>query len=146
MTVPVSVLLQRKGATCHTIEPDATLSSVTQRLAEHGVGALVVSADGSTVDGVVSERDVVRALAQHGEQALALHVSEVMAAPAVTCTPATSTDEVMATMTEGRFRHLPVVADGRLAGIISIGDVVKWRIDELAEDAERLQEYVTGSY
>lgn len=146
MTVPVSVLLERKGSTCHTIEPGAMLSTVTQCLAEHGVGALVVSSDGTTVDGVVSERDVVRALAEHGEPALGLRASDVMTAPAVTCTSTTTTDEVMALMTEGRFRHVPVVDDGRLTGIISIGDVVKWRIDELAADTERLQEYVTGSY
>jgi CBS domain-containing protein len=146
MTVPVSVLLERKGTTCHTIDPDASLAEVTRRLVEHGIGALVVSRDGSSVAGVISERDVVRAVADHGEQALRMRVSDLMAAPAITCTPETRTHEVMVTMTERRVRHLPVLADGRLAGVISIGDVVKWRMDELAEDAERLQEYVSGTY
>lgn len=146
MVVPVSVLLQRKGSICHTIEPDATISAVTQRLAEHAVGALVVSSDGSKVDGVVSERDVVRALARHGEAALRLRASEVMTSPVVSCAPTATTDEIMVTMTEKRFRHVPVVADGRLVGIISIGDVVKWRIDELASQAEHLQDYVAGTY
>lgn len=145
MTVPVSVLLERKGTASHTIEPDASLAEVTRRLVEHRIGALVVSRDGSAVDGVIAERDVVRAIADHGEQALRMQVSDLMA-PAITCTPETGTNEVMATMTERRVRHLPVVSDGRLAGVISIGDVVKWRIDELAEDAERLQDYVSGTY
>jgi CBS domain-containing protein len=146
MTVPVSVLLQRKGRTCRTITPDQTLAEAARVLTQHRIGALVVSRDGATVEGVISERDIVRALAEQGDRALWLRISDAMASPATTCTLSTRTNEIMETMTERRIRHLPVVDGGRLVGIISIGDVVKWRIDELAEDSERLQEYVAGSY
>ena len=146
MSAPVSVIIDRKGADCETIGPDASLAEVTRRLTERGIGALVVSADGVTVDGIISERDVVRTMAHTGAEALTRTVAEVMSAPVTTCTLSTSTDEVMAIMTDRRIRHLPVVEDGCLAGIVSIGDVVKWRIDELQQDAERLQEYVQGRY
>lgn len=146
MSVPVSVLLQRKGTLVHTIIPDASLAEVTHGLLEHNVGALVVSRDGVTVEGVISERDIVRALARSADMALSLRAADAMSSPVMTCSLATRTREIMEVMTEQRVRHLPVVDNGRLVGIISIGDVVKWRIDELAEDAERLQEYVTGRY
>lgn len=146
MSVSVSVLLQRKGTTCHTIAPGASLQEVMQLLSRYNIGALVVSRDGSSVDGIVSERDVISALAANGETALAMPTSSVMTSPATTCTPQTRVNELMSVMTDQRIRHLPVIEDGRLAGIVSIGDVVKWRLDELAEDAEHLHEYVAGSY
>lgn len=146
MSVPISVLLQRKGSDCHTIGPDASLADVTHRLAEHGIGALVVSGNGTTVDGIISERDVVRALAREGEQALSARVGDVMSTSVRTCSPTSVVDDVMGLMSTRRVRHIPVIEEGRLTGIVSIGDIVKWRIDELAETAERLQEYVTGTY
>lgn len=146
MSIPVSVLLHRKGTVCHTIPPDALLSEVAQRLTQYSIGSLVVSRDGAGVDGIISERDVIAALAANGETALALPTSSVMSSPATTCTPETRVNELMSIMTDRRIRHLPVVDGGRLVGIVSIGDVVKWRIDELAEDAEHLQEYVAGTY
>lgn len=146
MSVPVSVILERKGTACHTIRPDESVAEVARRLAEHNIGALVVSSDERSAEGVVSERDLVRALAESGDAVLSYRVADVMTSPVTTCARSTTTDEVMATMTERRIRHVPVVDGDRLVGIVSIGDVVKWRMDELAEDAERLQEYVTGSY
>ncbi len=144
MTVPVSVILDRKGTTCHTIGPEQSLAEAARRLAEHNIGALVVSSDGEAAEGVISERDLVRALVRYGKEALDRSVGDVMTADVTTCTRTTTTDEAMAVMTDQRIRHIPVVDAGRLTGIVSIGDVVKWRMDELAEDAERLQEYVTG--
>lgn len=146
MSAPVSVILARKGAGCETIEPDATMADLARRLSELGIGALVVSEDGQTVDGIVSERDLVHALARAEGAALSETVASVMTRPVTTCTPATSTDEVMAIMTERRIRHVPVVEGDRLVGIVSIGDAVKWRIDELQEDAQRLEDYVKGGY
>jgi len=146
MSAPVSVILERKGHDCETIGPDASLIEVTRRLSDRGIGALVVSRDETSVEGIVSERDVVRAVAAADVAALERPVSSAMSAPVTTCQRTTSIDEVMAVMTERRVRHLPVVDEGRLVGIVSIGDVVKWRIDELQADAERMQEYVSGSY
>lgn len=145
MTVQVAVILGRKGSEVVTIAPGATLAAAVTALAERNVGALVVSADGQGVDGVVSERDVVRCLAGSGAGALAMTVGEVMTAEVHTCRRDTTADELMATMTARRIRHVPVVEGGRLAGIVSIGDVVKSRIDELETQTEALEGYVTGS-
>ena len=146
MSAPVSVILARKGVGCETIEPDATIGDLARRLSEFEIGALVVSDDGETVAGIITERDLVHALARAEAAALSERVETVMSRPVTTCTPTTSTDEVMAIMTERRVRHVPVVEGDRLVGIVSIGDVVKWRIDELQEDTDRLQDYVRGSY
>lgn len=146
MTVRVGVILARKGSDVATIRPGATLADAAQALAERNVGALVVSTDGSTVAGILSERDIVRRLAQAGAGALGLTVADVMTSEVTTCGRDATADELMATMTSGRIRHVPILEDGRLAGIVSIGDVVKSRIDELETQTEALQDYVTGSY
>ncbi len=124
-----------------TITPDATVRELIALLAEHNVGALVVSDDGERVAGIVSERDVVRRL--HADAAvLDTPVSEIMTAEVRTCAGDDLLTDLMQTMTEHRIRHVPVVADGRLTGIISIGDVVKNRIGELEFERDQLDSYV----
>ncbi|HEX6256022.1 MAG TPA: CBS domain-containing protein [Euzebyales bacterium] len=145
MSVRVSVILDRKGADVATIPPDATVIDALRALADHDVGALVVSAAGDTVDGIISERDIVRRLADEGEATLHAPVKAVMTADVRTCGPDETSDAVMEAMTRHRGRHLPVVVDGRLAGIVSIGDVVKARIDELTFEKESMQSYISGS-
>ena len=124
-----------------TISPDATVRELIALLAEHNVGALVVSDDGERVSGIVSERDVVRRL--HEDTAvLDSAVSSIMTADVRTCAVDDGLTDLMQTMTEHRIRHVPVVADGRLTGIISIGDVVKNRIGELEFERDQLDKYV----
>ena len=124
-----------------TINPDASVRELIALLAEHNVGALIVSSDGSTLDGIVSERDVVRRL--HGDDGvLDGEVSTIMTAVVETCDEETLLDDLMKTMTERRIRHVPVVKDGRIAGIISIGDVVKHKIGELQFERDQLDHYV----
>ena len=135
-------ILDRKGRDVATVAPDATVAEAVAALARHNVGALVVSSDGTTVEGILSERDVVRQLAADGGAVLERHVRDLMANEVATCDGRDDSEKLMNRMTAGRFRHVPVVADGRLAGIISIGDVVKVRIDELATEAEQLVGYI----
>jgi CBS domain-containing protein len=124
-----------------TIRPDATVRELVSLLAEHNVGALVVSDDGERVSGIVSERDVVRRL--HADAAvLDRLVSDIMTSDVRTCAGGDALTDLMQTMTEHRIRHVPVVADGRLTGIISIGDVVKNRIGELEFERDQLDSYV----
>lgn len=137
----VDRILDAKGREVATVAPDATVADAVAALAEHNVGALVVSSDGSAVEGILSERDIVRGLA-NGPDVLQRRVQEIMATDVSTCGPRSDIEELMGTMTSGRFRHLPVVADGSLAGIISIGDVVKARIDELATETQQLVGYI----
>jgi CBS domain-containing protein len=146
MPVPVSVILQRKGREVFTISPDASVADAARSLAEHGVGALVVSADGTRLDGIVSERDVVRHLARDGAAVLDQPVSNVMTAQVQTCGPDATVDELMSAMTAQRFRHVPILDGDALIGLVSIGDVVKYRVEELEVEAEALAEYVTGSH
>jgi CBS domain-containing protein len=127
-----------------TVRPDSTVRELLAMLAEHNIGALVVSADGASVDGIVSERDVVRRL-HEDEQVLGSPVSSIMSSDVQTCEGHQSVDELMALMTERRFRHVPVVKDDKLAGIISIGDVVKSRMSELEFERDQLDHYVQGS-
>ena len=146
MSVPVSVILERKGGDVVTTTANATLLDVTHALNEHNIGALVVSSPDSPVEGVISERDVVRILARLGSQGLECLVSDAMTDDVATCGLQTTADELMALMTQRRIRHVPVVDDGRLVGIVSIGDVVKTRHEELELQARSLEEYVTGSH
>lgn len=145
MSVRVSVILDRKGADVATIHDNATVIEALRALAEHDVGALVVSATGDTVDGILSERDIVRRLARDGEATLSSAVADIMTADVRTCGPDATSDAVMETMTTHRGRHLPVVDGGRLVGIVSIGDVVKAQIDELTLQKESMQDYISGS-
>ena len=144
MAVQISVILDRKGRDVVTIRPDAMLLAAADTLNQHNIGALVVSTDGSTVEGMVSERDVVNELARRGTGAVKRTVAEVMSTDVTTCMPDATVNELMATMTERRIRHVPIVEDGRLAGIVSIGDVVKMRLDELEVEKDSLEQYVTG--
>ena len=137
----VDQILDAKGRDVATVAPDASIADAVRELAERNVGALVVSADGSSVDGIVSERDIVRQLASEPD-VLSRRVSELMVHDVATCDCRTGIDELMGTMTTRRFRHVPVVQDGRLCGIVSIGDVVKARIDELATETQQLVGYI----
>ncbi len=142
----VALILKAKGAHVETTRPDATLYSVVWSLKVKGIGAQVVSEDGITVLGLISERDIVRGLTEHGTKLLTLPVSELMTSPAVTCTPAESIGAVMARMTRYRVRHLPVVEGGKLCGIVSLGDVVKHRLDELELETNVLRENLMTSH
>jgi CBS domain-containing protein len=124
-----------------TISPDATVRELLSLLAEHNIGAVVVSADGTSVDGIVSERDVVRRL-HEDEGVLDGPVHQIMTSDVKTCDPETPVDDLRVVMTERRIRHVPVVRDGRLAGIISIGDVVKSSLDQLRFERDQLDSYV----
>lgn len=139
----VATILEDKGSNVATISGGATLAEAAGELRLRGVGALVVSTDGRTIEGIVSERDLVRRLAEKGAQSLDEPVSSVMTAEVRTCSPSDTCDDLMRVMTEHRTRHLPVVVDGRLSGIISIGDVVKHRVNELEEESEALHDYIT---
>ncbi len=138
----ISQLLRRKGAEVATVDATASIRTALALLAEHGVGALVVSADGRGVEGIVSERDVVRALHERGAGLLADPVSSVMTAQVHTCVPGAGVEELARTMTEHRVRHVPVVDGGALVGIVSIGDVVKARLDELEGERAQLVDYI----
>jgi len=124
-----------------TVPPDATVRQLIALLAEHNVGALIVSSDGTTVEGIVSERDVVRQL-HEGESVLEATVSSIMTTEVQTCEGSSAVTDLMQVMTEHRVRHVPVLTDGRLTGIISIGDVVKSRIDELEFERDQLDHYL----
>jgi CBS domain-containing protein len=140
----ISDLLRQKGNLVVSVKPEQSVTELLDLLAEHGVGALIVSADGTTVDGIVSERDVVRRLQKFGPDLLGAPVRDIMTAQVHSCPPETDLDELMRVMTEGRFRHVPVIDDGRLVGIVSIGDVVKHRIDDLQSERDQLTAYITG--
>jgi CBS domain-containing protein len=124
-----------------TISPDATVRELLALLAQHNIGAAVVSSDGSSVDGIVSERDIVRRL-DGNDAALDATVAQIMTSDVQTCEASSSLDEVRMTMTEGRFRHLPVCEGDRLVGVISIGDVVKAYIDQVEFERDQLDSYV----
>mgnify|MGYP000498301188 CR=1 FL=1 len=140
----VAVILARKGRDVVTTTPDSKLADVCELLETKGIGAVVISHGGGKVDGIFSERDFLRAMARKGAGALDRPVSEFMTEKVVTCQPDDSVAELMRHMTDGKFRHLPVVEDGRLIGIISIGDVVKERIAEAEAEASAMREYITA--
>ncbi len=142
----VADILARKGSDVVTVPPDATVREVVAKLKEVGVGALVVSADGTSIAGIVSERDIVRRLDSDGADLLDLVVSEIMTSEVVTCGLPDRADGLLSMMTGRRIRHLPVVENDALTGIISIGDVVKSRLDELVEEAKALEGYIQNSW
>jgi CBS domain-containing protein len=127
-----------------TITPDTSVRDLVARLAEHNIGAVVVSTDGVTVEGIVSERDVVRRLGRD-DAVLDATVGAIMTSEVQTARPDQTINELMVVMTEGRFRHLPVVHEGRLTGVVSIGDVVKHRMKELEFERDQLDSYVHSS-
>lgn len=141
----INDILRVKGAKVVTVTPDTRVRQLLAVLAEYRIGAVVVSHDGTSVDGIVSERDIVRALASRGAAVLSELVTEIYTAEVFTVTLQTPLDEVARMMTEHRVRHAPVVTDGRLLGIVSIGDVVKTRIDELETERAALTDYITGA-
>lgn len=138
----VSAMLHAKGGDVGTIRPDTDVRHLCDKLKEMRVGALVVSEDGARILGIVSERDVVRAIAAHGSDALDRGVTEIMTSDVVTCSPGDAIADLMIMMTENRVRHLPVTEDGKMVGLVSIGDVVKYRVDELEHEAQAMQEYI----
>jgi CBS domain-containing protein len=140
--VQIAQLLRRKGPDVATIAPDRPVREALVVLTERDIGALVVSGGGGAVDGIVSERDVVRALHASGPGVLDGPVSALMTADVRTCVPGASVHDLARTMTDHRVRHVPVVEDGRLLGIVSIGDVVKARLDELEEERAHLVDYI----
>lgn len=137
----VTDIIRRKGGDVVTLPSGATIAQLIAALTEHRIGAVLVM-DGTTIAGIVSERDVVRHL--HAGTGLDRAIREVMSAPVITCAPGDELQELATVMTAHRLRHLPVVADGRLLGIVSIGDVVKARLDELEAERDQLTGYITG--
>ena len=141
----ISDVLRTKGTQVVTVTPDTTVRRLLAVLAENRIGAVVVSGDGRRVEGIASERDIVRALASRGAAVMSEPVTAIFTAEVRTVTPETPVEEVMRLMTELRVRHAPVVVDGRLGGIVSIGDVVKNRMDELETERTALTQYITSS-
>ncbi len=135
-------MLATKGDQVVTIRPDTTIDTALHRLKLERIGALVVSEDGQTVAGIISERDIVRGLPDHGCALLEMKVSEIMTRSVKTFGLDASVPEVMREMTRRRFRHMPVVSDGKLCGIVSIGDVVKNRLEELETETHVLRDYI----
>ena len=138
----VSDVLRSKGDLVVTVKPGESISGLLALMAEHGIGAMVVSSDGRSVEGIVSERDVVRRLHTEGPALLEHTVGDIMTADVHTAEPSEAIDDLMRLMTEERVRHVPVVVDGALAGIVSIGDVVKYRIGELTSERDQLSRYI----
>jgi CBS domain-containing protein len=143
--MPVSQILKSKGSSeVVTIAPAATVAEAAQVLSARRIGALIVSVDGQTLGGILSERDIVREVGRRGVGALTDRVDALMTRDVTTCGPSDRTTQVLERMTAGRFRHMPVIADGRLAGMISIGDVVKARLAELEADKDALEGMIKG--
>jgi CBS domain-containing protein len=140
----VRAILSRKGADVFIIGPDATVAAAIEELRVHRVGALIVSSDGTSVSGIVSERDVVRHLAELGHAVLDQPVAAVMTVDVVTCAPSDSTEQLMGLVTERRIRHVPVVENDRLTGLVSIGDIVAARVHELEDEAQLLHDYISA--
>ncbi len=140
----ISDVLRDKGEAVVTVAPGASVRELLGLLAEHNVGALVVSADGESIEGIVSERDVVRALVEAGDELFDAEVSSIMTSDVHSCTAEDDVPALMRLMTDERVRHVPVLADGRLSGIVSIGDVVKHHIGDLELQRDSLQAYISS--
>jgi len=138
----VKAILSKKGTDVLTIEPTKKLADATKLLAEHAIGALVVTGADRRIVGIVSERDIVQELAAHGPASLDLSLTDVMTRRVTTCSITDTVSSVMERMTQGKFRHLPVVEQGRLSGIVSIGDVVKYRLQEMEREQSALRDYI----
>jgi CBS domain-containing protein len=143
----ISDVLRNKGSEVVTIAPDKAVSQLLEVLVGRNIGAVIVTSNGGkdgSVVGIVSERDVVHCVHGHGGRLLATPVSDIMTRDVVSCVPDDEVDNLMRTMTERRIRHLPVVADGKLVGIVSIGDMVKARIGELEDERNHLHQYLAA--
>jgi CBS domain-containing protein len=138
----VKAILSRKGGDVVTIAPTANLTDAVKLLAERRIGAILVTGPDNRVAGILSERDIVRAVAERGHAALEETVGAVMTRKVTTCTEADTIAVIMERMTEGKFRHMPVVDQGKLVGVISIGDVVKWRVEEIEGESAALRDYI----
>jgi CBS domain-containing protein len=141
----IAQILEGKGSDVIATRPEAAIAEVARVLKQKRIGALVVTDADGQLCGIISERDLARGLADHGAGLLEMKVAELMTAEVVTCTPDDGLEKLMQTMTERRFRHLPVVRDGELIGIISIGDVVKHRLQELEAETHMLHDYIHGA-
>ncbi len=140
----VAIMLSQKGREVVTTTAGVKIADAVEALATHKIGALVVVDEAKHIAGIVSERDVVRAVAQKGGEVLSELIGTIMTRSVVTCAESETINDVMTRMTRGRFRHLPVVEDGRLAGIISIGDVVKARIEQVEREADEMRAYIAA--
>jgi CBS domain-containing protein len=140
----VSDILLQKGGLVFTVTPGTSVAQLSQQLSTRRIGSVLVLDGEGAVAGIVSERDLVRALASHGAKAMELEARQVMTRDVITCDPDDSIDQVMQTMTRGRFRHLPVVRHGELLGLVSIGDVVKARLEETKHETEALKAYIVA--
>lgn len=138
------ILSAKGGNEVITVTPGTLVKEAAQILAERRIGGLVVSRDGETADGILSERDIVRSLAVRGATCLSEQIDDMMTRNPVCCSLQDSSDAVLARMTEGRFRHMPVVEDGKLVGIVTIGDVVKARLEELSMEKNALEGMIMG--
>lgn len=138
------ILKSKASATVHTITPEAPVSQAASILAKHRIGTVVVSKDGHSPDGILSERDIVRELSQSGSGCLSEPVSSYMTKDLVTCSTQSNVQDVLRQMTEGRFRHMPVLEDGKLIGIITLGDVVKAQLSELEMEKDALEGMIRG--
>jgi CBS domain-containing protein len=141
----VEAILRNKGRGVATIRPDAPITAALALLTERNIGALVVSTDDKAVEGIVSERDIVHGLADRGSRFLSEQVAAAMTRRVVTCSPQDDVADLMVLLTNRRFRHLPVVEDDRLCGIVSIGDLVKSRLDEIEHEARSLRSFIAGA-
>lgn len=139
----VAIILAAKGNDVTTTQPHRTLQEIAALLADRGIGAVIVTGGNGEVLGILSERDIVRAVGRFGDKALQDAVSKHMTSKVVTVTPDDAIDHVMETMTANRFRHLPVIVNGRLGGVVSIGDVVKHRIELIETEHRAMREYIT---
>jgi CBS domain-containing protein len=137
----VRAILDTKGHDIESVEPEAPLSAAVTRLAERKIGAVLVMS-GTRMEGILSERDIVRVLGAQGASALEQPISSVMTRRVVSCRPSDTVASIMEMMTLGKFRHLPVVDGGTVVGLISIGDVVKWRVQEYESEQEALTQYI----
>lgn len=137
----VRAILDTKGHQVQSVEPDAKLAAAIKILSERRIGAVLVLSQGR-IEGILSERDIVRVLGERGASVLEEPVSSVMTRKVVSCREKDTVSEIMETMTRGKFRHVPVVEDGRVVGLISIGDVVKWRVGEYEREQEALRDYI----
>lgn len=140
----VAQILAEKGSLVVTIEGHLTIGDAIKLLNKHRIGAVVVVDSSGGVQGIFSERDVVRAFGEIGADAVALPISDRMTRKVATCTPAASLTDMLSTMTEGKFRHLPVVEDGRLGGMVSIGDIVKYRLAQMEAESQALKDYIAA--
>ena len=138
----VKAILAAKGGDIVSIEPTATLAAAAKLLAARRIGAVVICGAGGRLSGILSERDIVRAISEDGAAALERTVGQVMTRNVTTCGEEDSIAEIMERMTAGKFRHMPVVANGRLIGLVSIGDVVKQRVGEIEQESEAMRDYI----